>query len=154
MRALDEAAAWIEGHRIEALQILDRGHYLDVPLQWLVQSLTGDLQVGLAQTKRGADYFHAFHRYQANFPWRSQAQWFLQQMQRWQQIRGEVDAAAVAAKVYRSDLYRDIFSTTHNLPNCDVKPEGKHAHPWLMPGTRGDIELGPDLFIDGAVFEC
>lgn len=152
LRALDEAAAWIEDNRSAALQLLDRGHYLDVPLEWLAQSLSGDLRVGLTQSKRSADYFHVFHRHQANFPWRSQAQWFLQQMQRWQQVRGELDAEAVATRVYRTDLYRDIFSTTHSLPCSDVKPEGQHANIWTMPGTRGDVELGPDLFIDGAIF--
>lgn len=153
LRALDEAAAWIENNCSAALQLLDRGHYLDVPLEWLAQSLSGDLRVGLAQSKRSADYFHVFHRHQANFPWRSQAQWFLQQMQRWQQVRGEIDAVAVATQVYRTDLYREIFSGTHNLPSNDIKPEGKHASIWTMPGTRGDVELGPDLFIDGATFE-
>lgn len=152
LRALDEAAAWIEDHRIEALQILDRGHYLEVPLEWLAQSLSGDLRVGLAQSKRSADYFHVFHRHQANFPWRSHAQWILQQMQRWQQVHGEIDAAAVATRVYRSDLYREIFNATHNLPSADVKSEGTHAGVWTMPGTRGEVELGPDLFIDSAVF--
>lgn len=153
LRALDEAAAWIEEHRLDALHILDRGHYLDVPLEWLAQSLSGDLRVGLAQSKRSADYFHVFHRYQANFPWRSHAQWFLQQMQRWQQVQGEIDAAAVATRVYRSDLYREIFSTTHNLPSIDLKPEGTHATVWTIPGARGEVELGPDLFIDKAVFQ-
>ena len=152
LRALDEAAAWIEDHRIEALRMLDRGHYLDVPLEWLAQSLSGDLRVGLAQSKRSADYFHVFHRYQANFPWRSHAQWFLQQMQRWQQVQGEINSAEVATRVYRTDLYREIFQATHNLPAADVKPEGTHAGIWTMPGTRGDIELGSDLLIDGAVF--
>ncbi len=153
LRALDAAAAWIENNRIEALHILDRGHYLDVPLEWLAQSLSGDLRVGLAQSKRSADYFHVFHRHQANFPWRSQAQWFLQQMQRWQQVQGEIDAVAVATRVYRTDVYREIFSATHNLPCSDIKSEGKHATNWTMPGTRGDVELGPDVFIDGAIFE-
>ncbi|HET8710305.1 MAG TPA: CmpA/NrtA family ABC transporter substrate-binding protein, partial [Spongiibacteraceae bacterium] len=153
LQAVDEAAAWIEDHRIEALQILDRGHYLDVPLEWLAQSLSGDLHVGLAQSKRGAEYFHVFHRFQANFPWRSHAQWFIEQMQRWQQVRGEVDTAEVAARVYRTDLYREIFGATHNLPCSDVKSEGAHAQSWVTPGARGDVELGPDLFIDGAVFE-
>ena len=154
LRALDEAAAWIENNRATALQILDRGHYLDVPLEWLAQSLTGDLRVGLAQNKRSADHFHVFHRHQANFPWRSQAQWFLQQMLRWQQVRGEIDAPAVAAQIYRSDLYRDIFGDTHNLPLADIKPEGLHASAWTLPGTRGEVAMGSDLFIDGAVFSC
>jgi two-component system, oxyanion-binding sensor len=152
LRALDEAAAWIENNCGAALQLLDRGHYLDVPLEWLAQSLSGDLRVGLTQSKRGADYFHVFHRHQANFPWRSQAQWFLQQMLRWQQVRGEIDATAVAARVYRTDLYREIFSATHNLPCSDIKPEGEHANVWTTVGTRGEVELGPDLFIDGVTF--
>ena len=152
LRALDEAAAWIEDNRAAALQILDRGHYLDVPLEWLAQSLTGDLRVGLAQSRRSAEHFHVFHRYQANFPWRSQAQWFLQQMLRWQQVRGEIDAPAVAARIYRADLYRDIFGDTRSLPSADSKPEGLHENSWAMPGTRGEIEIGPDLFIDGATF--
>ncbi len=152
LRALDAAAAWIEDHRIEALHILDRGHYLDVPLEWLSQSLSGDLRVGLAQSKRGAEYFHVFHRYQANFPWRSHAQWFLQQMQRWQQVQGEIDIAAVATRVYRTDLYRDIFGATHNTPLADTKTEGTHADSWAMAGARGEVELGSDLLIDGALF--
>ena len=153
LRALDEASGWIEDHRIEALRMLDRGHYLDVPLEWLAQSLSGDLRVGLGQSKRSADYFHVFHRYQANFPWRSHAQWFLQEMQRWQQVQGEIDSAAVATRVYRTDLYREIFDSTHNLPSADVKSEGTHAGIWTMPGTRGDVELGPDLFIDSGFFK-
>lgn len=153
LHALDAAAVWIEDNRAAALQLLDRGHYLEVPLEWLTQSLTGDLRVGLTQSKRSADYFHVFHRHQANFPWRSQAQWFLRQMLRWQQVRGEIDAGAVAARVYRSDLYRETFSDIYNLPNSDVKPEGLHAGSWTMPGTRGDVALGPDLFIDKAIFK-
>lgn len=153
LRALDEAATWTENHRSEALQILDRGHYLNVPLEWLTQSLSGDLRVGLAQSRRGADYFHVFHRYQANFPWRSHALWFAQQMQRWQQVQGDIDLAALTRRVYRTDLYREIFGATHNLPGCDAKSEGAHATRWMMAGTRASVELGPDLFIDGARFD-
>jgi hypothetical protein len=38
-----------------------------------------------------------------------------------------------------------------SLPLSDDKPEGLHAAPWMMPGTAGLIELGPDRFIDAAV---
>lgn len=152
LRALDQASAWIEDNLREALQVLDRGHYVEVPLEWLAQPLTGDLRVGLAQHGRNPEAFHVFHRYMANFPWRSQAQWFLQQMQRWGQIPADTDVAAVAARVYRADLYREVFGATRSLPLLDVKPEGEHAEPWLVAGTQGDVELGPDRFIDGAVF--
>lgn len=152
LRALDRAAAWAEQDMAGALQLLDRGHYLDVPLEWLSQSPLGELRAGLAQTRRGAEHFHVLHRYQANFPWRSQARWFLAQMQRWGQLPAEVDTAAVAARVYRSDLYREVLADGRSLPWADDKPEGLHAAPWPAPGNRGEIELGADRFIDGAAF--
>lgn len=153
LRALDQAAVWIEGNLNAALQLLDRGHYVEVPLEWLAQPLTGDLRVGLAQTKRSPESFHVFHRHLANFPWRSQAQWFLQQMQRWRQVAADSDIAAVAARVYRVDFYRSVFGESRSLPLTDSKEEGQHATPWLLPGTRGDVEIGADRFIDGATFK-
>jgi nitrate/nitrite transport system substrate-binding protein len=153
LRGLDQAAAWIENNLSAALQLLDRGHYVEVPLEWLAQPLTGDLRVGLAQNKRGPEAFHIFHRHLANFPWRSQAQWFLQQMQRWRQIPADTDIAAVAARVYRADLYRDVFGALRSLPLADMKTEGEHSSEWSMPGTSGDVILGPDCFIDGAIFK-
>lgn len=153
LRALDRAAAWAEQHVSEALQLLDRGHYLDVPLEWLAQPLTGELRVGLAQRHCAPEQFHVFHRFQANFPWSSQARWFLSQMLRWRQLPGDEAVAAVAARVYRSDLYREILQDSRSLPLQDEKPEGAHEQPWSLPGTRGDVILGPDRFIDGAAFE-
>jgi ABC-type nitrate/sulfonate/bicarbonate transport system substrate-binding protein len=153
LRALDRAAAWAEANIGAALAALDRGHYLDVPPEWLAQPLTGELRVGLAQTKRGAEHFHVFHKFQANFPWRSQARWFLRQMVRWHQAPGDIAIDAVVARVYRSDLHREILTDARSLPLLDEKTEGQHAQVWTVPGTRGEVELGPDRFIDGAVFE-
>lgn len=153
LRALDQAAQWIEGNLSAAVQLLDRGHYVEAPLEWLAQPLNGQLRVGLGQSRRGAEAFHVFHRYMANFPWRSQAQWFLQQMQRWGQIPATTDIAAVAARVYRADLYREVFGDSRSLPLADMKSEGEHGAVWSMPGTQGPIELGPDRFIDGAIFQ-
>ncbi len=157
LRALSQATAWADANIDEALALIERrgaaeGPYLDAAPAWLARPLRGELPVGLSQQSRGADHFHVFHRYQANFPWRSQARWFLQQMQRWRQLRDEVVAESVIRRVYRSDLHRAVFDELHNLPLADDKPEGLHATPWLAPGTRGEIELGPDLFIDGATF--
>jgi len=148
LRALDAAAAWIENNLGSALQLLDRGHYVDVPVAWLAQSLTGELRAGLEQTQRGPEHFHVFHRYQANFPWRSHAQWLLQQMSRWGQLPANIDTTAAAKQVYRADLYREIFGATRPLPRDDEKNEGRHSAEWHAPGTTGEVLLGPDLFID------
>lgn len=148
LRALDAATTWIEGNLGSALQLLDRGHYVDVPVAWLAQSLTGELRAGLDQTPRFPEHFHVFHRYCANFPWRSHAQWLLKQMARWGQLPAGTDIPAVAAQVYRTDFYREIFGAERSLPLADEKVEGIHVQPWTTPGTHGDVTLGPDLFIE------
>jgi ABC-type nitrate/sulfonate/bicarbonate transport system substrate-binding protein len=153
LRALDRAGAWADANIGAALQLLDRGHYLDVPLEWLAQPLTGALRVGLDQSLRGPEQFHVFHRFQANFPWRSQARWILQQMLRWRQLPGTVEIEQIAAQVYRSDLHRQLLADAHSLPLVDDKTEGEHASIWSLPGTRGAVEMGPDRFIDGAIFD-
>ena len=153
LRALDGAAAWTDQHMLEALGLFERGDYVPAPQTWLQQPFNGGLPVGLDQTPRDPSQFHVFHRYQANFPWRSQAHWFLQQMKRWRQLPLETPTDTLAARVFRSDLYRQILADRHSVPVIDEKPEGTHAEPWLVPGTRGDVLLGPDCFVDGATFE-
>ena len=62
------------------------------------------------------------------FPWRSHALWFLRQMARWDLI-GDVDTEALAARVYRSDLYRAAVAPLGvSVPLADAKPEGAHRH--------------------------
>jgi nitrate/nitrite transport system substrate-binding protein len=153
LRALDAAAAWTDQHMLEALDLFERGDYVSAPQAWLRQPFDGSLRVGLDQTQRDPSQFHVFHRYQANFPWRSQARWFLQQMKRWRQLPLEAPTDALATQVYRTDLYRQILQDRHSVPVIDEKPEGLHVQPWQAPGTRGDVMLGPDLLVDGAYFD-
>lgn len=153
LRALDSAAAWADSHVTDALALLTQGHYIPVQNEWLALPLTGALRVGLDQSFRDPSQFHVFHRYQANFPWRSQARWFLQQMKRWRQLPVDTPTDELAARVYRSDLYRQILADRHSVPLTDDKHEGVHADAWMAPGTHGSVALGPDLFVDGASAE-
>jgi len=87
------------------------------------------------------------------FPWRSHALWFLQQMARWDLI-GNVDTQALAARVYRSDLYRaSVASLGVSLPKADSKSEGAHAVRWELDASPNPIAMDPDSFCDGTVFE-
>src|SRR5262249_241549 len=51
------------------------------------------------------------------FPWHSMAVWILTQMQRWKQIKGDVDYKKVAERVFRpADSYavgKELGQTTH-----------------------------------------
>ena len=91
----------------------------------------------------------------ATFPWRSQALWFLREMLRWGHIDGAIDIAAVAAAVYRPDLYREAAAAVGiPAPLADMKSEGEHDGAWTLPASGGTIAMGPDRFCDGAVFDA
>ncbi|MDR3527136.1 MAG: CmpA/NrtA family ABC transporter substrate-binding protein [Rhizomicrobium sp.] len=126
--------------------LLSRQRYLAVDSHAILSSLPGG---GIAPSSRSA-----FYRNAATFPWRSQALWFLQQMERWGLIDAGLDLRAIAARVYRPDIYRDAaVSLGIACPLHDAKAEGTHAGAWSLEASPQPIAMGGDLFCDGAVFE-
>jgi hypothetical protein len=106
--------------------------------------------------KPGADShdYIIYHRYAASFPWRSHALWFLTQMLRWGQIGPEIDIRAVAEAVYRPDLYRAAAKDLGEpAPLIDDKAEGGHPDPWVLQEATAPIDMAPDLFFDGRIFD-
>ena len=152
VRALIEAAAWADAaeNRPALAELLAAEGYVGAPVEVLRAVLAGDIRLDLDGTAISLPDFHVFHRYAANFPWVSHALWLLRQMQRWGQVERDLDAIAVASEVYRPDLYREAAQELGlAAPDVDLKVEGLHAEPW----TLGPIEMGPDRFFDGAVFD-
>lgn len=144
--ALIETARWLDQpeHRIEAAQIMAEGRYLDAPFAAIQASLL----------RHSAERMHGpglvFHDGAATFPWVSQALWFLQQMQRWGQASQDIDAMAIATKVYRPDIYRLAAQEVGEpCPAVDHKPEGVHTGNWQLSSGAGELQLGADLFFDG-----
>jgi nitrate/nitrite transport system substrate-binding protein len=141
--ALLEAAHWCEeaANRRELASML--GGWVEAPVAALLPSLA-------------ADGVHQFARFAATFPWRSHAAWIVTQMLRWGQLEKAVDVRAVAALVYRSDLYREAARELGiAAPAGDEKPEGGHATPYHVAAAEGGtLELGPDGFIDGRRFDA
>lgn len=73
-------------------------------------------------------------------------------MRRWDLI-DNVDAQSLAARVYRSDLYRAAVAPLGiSVPVADSKSEGVHDAPWSLAAAPKPIAMGPDSFCDGAVF--
>ncbi|MEX2204861.1 MAG: CmpA/NrtA family ABC transporter substrate-binding protein [Myxococcota bacterium] len=137
--ALLEAARWCDAHenRPKLARMLADGGFVRAPASVLALSES-----------------HVFHRYAANFPWRSHAIWIIAEMLRWGQIEKPLDVRTAAASVYRTDLAREAASRLGlAVPQADEKREGTHAEPWQAAGTTGPITLGPDLFFDGSVFD-
>jgi NitT/TauT family transport system ATP-binding protein/nitrate/nitrite transport system substrate-binding protein len=126
--------------------LLSRQKYLNVDSHAILSSLPGG---AIRQ-----DNLSRFWRQTATFPWRSHALWFLRQMTRWDLI-GDVDAPALAARVYRPDIYRAaVMPLGISVPLADSKPEGAHDASWQLEATPNPISMGPDRFCDGAVFEA
>ncbi|MCR6632306.1 MAG: ABC transporter substrate-binding protein [Magnetospirillum sp.] len=140
VKALVLAARWCDANRAETAALIAQPAYVNVP-------------VDVARRALEAQGFITFHAHTANFPWRSQAIWLLREMRRWGQV-GEVDERRLAEEVYRPDLYRlAALELGLPVPLTDHKTEGRHAAPWVLDKATSPILMGPDLLLDGAVFD-
>jgi nitrate/nitrite transport system substrate-binding protein len=119
VRALIEACAWLDepGNRAEAARVLASPRYVNAPAEVIARSLA-------------VPDFHIFHRDNANFPWRSHADWFLAQMVRWGQAGAGTNLYGVADRVFRPDLYRAAAAELGiACPTEDRVPPGAHGEP-------------------------
>ncbi|PZN75722.1 MAG: nitrate ABC transporter [Candidatus Methylumidiphilus alinenensis] len=157
LMALLLATRWLDQaeNRAEAVELLARPEYVDAPPSALAAGLLGRFTYGQGEAPKVQPDFHVFHRYAANFPWASHAEWILTQMQRWGQLRGSMDIKLAAASVYRPELYRQAASALGlTYPPFDRKQEGLHGTPWLLATQTDSFMLGADRFFDGGVFDC
>lgn len=146
IEALIAAARWCDDNRAETAELLAQPQYLNTPFDDIAAALLGEN--GLP-----ADLL-TFHRHAANFPWRSQAMWYLAQMQRWGQLPAGTDARATAEAVFRPDLYRlAALRLGLDVPLVDTKTEGEHAGPWVLERATRPIPMGPDRLLGGARFD-
>lgn len=154
LMALLEAAEWLDRpeNRLEGVEIMARPDYIGPEAAEAIRlTMLGVVRYGLDAAPEHMPDFIVFGRYSANFPWRSQADWYLTEMRRWKLIDPATDIAAVADAVYRTDLYREAAAALDKpFPLIDRKPEGLHAGPWTLAQASAPIEMGADLFLDGS----
>ena len=100
--ALIEAARFCDApeNAEEIAEILSDDRYLRLKPSLIRTSLPNAARDGNVHVDRSIFFANA-----ANFPWRSQAMWFLREMTRWNLLDGGVDLDATAA-IYRPDLFR------------------------------------------------
>jgi len=154
VRAILRAGQWLEAteNRMEAAEIMARPAYLNLPVEIVARALTGQIDSGSALVDQ-PDYFIP-HAGAANFPWKSHALWYYSQMVRWGEVEASPHNAALAAAAFRPDLYRQATAPLGlSTPLADFKSEGDHGEMHMVPGTEGDIPLGPNRFFDGAGFD-
>lgn len=156
VRALIEACAWLDEpqHRGEAAALLAQPGIVNAPVSLLESLLAGRLIVEAEAPLRPLPDFIVFHRYAANFPWRSQALATLLAMRRAGQIAASLDVRTLAAQVVAPDTYRAAAAELGlPAPAIDDKSEGTHSTSWLLEQATRPIAMGPDRMLGGRSFD-
>jgi nitrate/nitrite transport system substrate-binding protein len=111
LKALLRAAMWLDEQnnkiRPVAVKILAKSDYVGADYKVIANSMTGTFEYEKGD-KRSVPDFNVFFRYNATYPYYSDAVWFLTQMRRWGQIpeyKPDSWYMDIAKKVYRPDLY-------------------------------------------------
>ncbi len=111
VKALIRAAAWLDANdnanRPEAVKILSQSNYVGADYDVIANSMTGTFEYEKGDKRQVPD-FNVFFRYNATYPYYSDAIWYLTQMRRWGQIdefKADSWYIDVAKSVYRPDLY-------------------------------------------------
>lgn len=111
VKALLRASMWLDekngANRKEAAQILSRPEYVGADYRVIANSMTGTFEYARGD-KRAMPDFNVFFRYQANYPFYSDAIWYLTQMRRWGQIpdaRTDAWYLDMAKRVYRPEVF-------------------------------------------------
>jgi nitrate/nitrite transport system substrate-binding protein len=110
-KALIRAAIWLDendnANRPAAVDMLARPEYVGADREVIAASMTGTFEYEKGDVREVPD-FNVFFRYNATYPYYSDAVWYLTQMRRWGQIAEPKDDTwfdETAKSVYRPDIY-------------------------------------------------
>ena len=111
VKALIRAAKWLDdnndANRPEAAKILSQPNYVGADEAVIANSMTGTFEYEKGDQRSVPD-FNVFFRYNATYPYYSDAIWYLTQMRRWGQIsefKPDSWYMETAKKVYRPEIY-------------------------------------------------
>ena len=149
VKAMIRAGKWLDEdngkNRAEAAKILSKPEYVGADYQVIANSMTGTFEYEKGD-KRSLPDFNVFFRYNATYPFYSDAIWYLTQMRRWGQIGSTKDDGwyiDMAKKVYRPDIWLTAAK--------ELVTEGK-INESDIPQTDGFKESTAD-FIDGIAYD-
>ncbi|MEP1793113.1 CmpA/NrtA family ABC transporter substrate-binding protein [Parasphingorhabdus sp.] len=136
-KALIRAAIWLDendnANREEAVEILSRSEYVGADAEVIANSMTGFFEFEKGD-RRPAPDFNVFFRYNATYPYYSDAIWYLSQMRRWGQIaeqKSDEWFIETAKSVYRPDIY---LEAAKSLVEDDMAAEADF--PWDSDGFK------------------
>lgn len=152
VKAMIRAAKWLDdsnnANRPEAVRILSRSQYVGADYEVIANSMTGTFEYEKGD-KREVPDFNVFFRYNATFPYYSDAIWYLTQMRRWGQISEQKPDSwymDIAKKVYRPDIYRQAAEEliADGVMSAEEFPDFATEDGFRAPQTH---------FIDGITYD-
>ncbi|MGB5538809.1 MAG: CmpA/NrtA family ABC transporter substrate-binding protein [Gammaproteobacteria bacterium] len=151
LKAMIRAAMWLDSgglaNRKEAAKIMSRPEYVGADYEVIANSMTGTFEYEKGD-KRSVPDFNVFFRYNATYPYYSDAVWYLTQMRRWGQIaeyKPDSWYLETAKQVYRPDLYAEAAR--------ELIAEGKaKASDFPEFDTETGFRPPQSEFIDGITF--
>lgn len=152
VKAMIRAAKWLDennnANRPAAVKILSKPNYVGADADVIANSMTGTFEYEKGD-KREVPDFNVFFRYNATYPYYSDAIWYLTQMRRWGQISEHKPDSwymEIAKKVYRPDIYAKAATA--------LIKEGKMTAD-EFPDFASETGFKPEQkeFIDGISFD-
>ena len=152
VKALIRAAKWLDennnANRAEAVKILAKPQYVGADYEVIANSMTGTFEYEKGD-KREVPDFNVFFRYNATYPYYSDAIWYLTQMRRWGQVAEQKPDSwfmDIAKKVYRPDIYAGAAK--------ELIAEGKMSAADFPDFDKLDGFRAPQThFIDGITYD-
>ncbi len=153
VKALIRAGKWLDEennkNRKEAAKMISAAQYVGADYEVIANSMTGIFEFEKGD-KRAAPDYNVFFRYNATYPYYSDAVWYLTQMRRWGQIAEHKPDSwylETAKKVFRPDVYQQAAK--------ELIAEGKMSAADFpdFANETGFRSVEHTTFIDGLTFD-
>ncbi|MFT3803828.1 MAG: CmpA/NrtA family ABC transporter substrate-binding protein [Burkholderiaceae bacterium] len=123
--AVIEAGRWIDAslsNKQKMAETIAARAYVNTDWAAIIDRILGRYDNGLGKTWDDADHMKFYDDGQVNYPWQSDATWFLTQHKRWGLLKEHPDYAALARQVNRLDLYKLAASAAGApVPNAELR---------------------------------
>jgi nitrate/nitrite transport system substrate-binding protein len=123
--AIIEAGKWIDAslvNRRTTAETVAQKAYINTDMDVILERMLGRYSNGLGKSWDDKNHMKFFNDGAVNFPYLSDAMWFLTQHKRWGLIKEDPDYLAVAKKVNRIDIYKDAATAAKAaVPKSDMR---------------------------------
>jgi nitrate/nitrite transport system substrate-binding protein len=123
--AIIEAGKWIDAglqNKTKMAETIADKSYVNTSVDVINQRILGRYQNGMGKTWDDPNHMKFFNDGAVNYPYISDAMWFLTQHKRWGLLKDHPDYLAVAKAVNRTDIYKQAAAAAKvSIPKSDMR---------------------------------